>query len=254
MPHRDAVSALLKHAAACYGEDFPLSCDPARLSAVADAPPPRTPTADLAPTPDATAGGQPEAATPASPLEDLAAEVAPCTKCTLHTGRKNVVFGEGSPTARVMFVGEAPGQVEDNTGRPFVGRSGQQLDKIIEKAMGMHREDVFIANINKCRPPGNRDPEPDEIAACMPWLRAQIAIIQPEVIVTLGRVALWNLLGVSESMRRMRGREFDYEGTPVVPTRHPAYLLRTPSAKADTWEDIKRVNRMLGNPDVPPPV
>ena len=164
------------------------------------------------------------------------------------------MFGEGSPTARVMFVGEAPGQVEDNTGRPFVGRSGQLLDKIIEKAMGMRREDVFIANINKCRPPGNRDPEPDEIAACMPWLRAQIAIIQPEVIVTLGRVALWNLLGVSESMGRMRGRKLDYEGTPVVPTWHPAYLLRTPSAKADTWEDIKRVNRMLGNPDVPPPV
>lgn len=242
MPDRDAVEALLKHAIACYGEDFPLPCRPvaAAVTQAVPAPTATTPT---------TPADQPDPA--GASLSALATEVAPCTKCKLHEGRRNVVFGEGSPTARVMFVGEAPGQVEDETGRPFVGRSGQLLDKIIEKAMGMRREDVFIANINKCRPPGNRDPEPAEIAACLPWLRAQIAIIQPEVIVTLGRVALWNLLGVSESMRNMRGRQLDYEGTPVVATWHPAYLLRTPSAKAETWVDIKRVNRLLGNPEVP---
>lgn len=190
-------------------------------------------------------------ADPAERLAALREAVLPCTKCKLRQGARQVVFGEGSPTARVMFVGEAPGQVEDETGRPFVGRSGELLDKIIEGAMGLRREDVFIANINKCRPPGNRDPEPLEIASCLPWLRTQIEIIRPEVIVTLGRVAMWNLLGITDSMGRMRGRQLDYEGIPVVPTWHPAYLLRTPSAKRDTWEDIKRVNRLLGEPEDP---
>ncbi|MCB9872406.1 MAG: uracil-DNA glycosylase [Planctomycetes bacterium] len=176
----------------------------------------------------------------------------PCTMCKLAAGRTHLVFGEGSADARVMFVGEAPGQVEDETGRPFVGRSGELLDRIIENGMGMRRADVFIANINKCRPPGNRDPEPDEIAACLPWLRAQIEIIRPEVVITLGRVALNNLLGTAEPMRRMRGRDLKYQGIPVVATWHPAYLLRNPAAKAETWDDIKRANRLLGNPEVPP--
>jgi DNA polymerase len=181
----------------------------------------------------------------------LRTAVLPCSKCQLHKGANQVVFGEGNPNARVLFVGEAPGEAEDDTGRPFVGPSGKLLDKIIEKAMGMRREDVFIANVNKCRPPENRDPEPLEIASCLPWLRDQIKIINPEVIVTLGRVAMWNLLGITDSMGRMRGKELDYEGIPVVATWHPAYLLRKPAAKADTWADIKRVNGLLGNPEVP---
>lgn len=188
---------------------------------------------------------------PSEQMAALRTAVLPCSKCQLHKGANQVVFGEGNPNARVLFVGEAPGEAEDDTGRPFVGPSGKLLDKIIEKAMGMRREDVFIANVNKCRPPGNRDPEPLEIASCLPWLRDQIKIINPEVIVTLGRVAMWNLLGITDSMGRMRGKELDYEGIPVVATWHPAYLLRKPAAKADTWADIKRVNGLLGNPEVP---
>jgi len=162
-----------------------------------------------------------------------------------------VVFGEGDPNARVMFVGEAPGQREDETGRPFVGRAGQLLDKIIQNAMGMRRQDVYIGNINKCRPPGNRDPEPNEVAACLPFIRDQVRLVGPEVIVTLGRVAAWNLLGTRDAMKNLRGRKLLYEGTPVVATWHPAYLLRNPAAKVGCWEDIKRVNRLLGNPEVP---
>ena len=243
---RAALHAILRHAADCYGGDLPV---PVPVSSVRAPEPERDavqPVQAVAPEPEPERDA-------ASELAALGAEVAPCTKCKLHRGRSNLVFGEGSANARVMFIGEAPGQVEDETGRPFVGRSGQLLDKIIENAMGMTRQDVYIANINKCRPPGNRDPEPDEIATCLPWLRQQIAIIRPEVLVTLGRVACWNLLGITESMRRVRGRELAYEGIPVVPTWHPAYLLRNPAAKAETWEDIRRVNKMLGNPEIPNP-
>ena len=171
--------------------------------------------------------------------------------CKLCQGRTNVVFGEGSPTAPVMFVGEAPGQTEDETGRPFVGRAGQLLTKIIENAMGLARSDVYIANINKCRPPGNRVPEPDEVAACLPNLRRQIEIVQPKVIVCLGKTAVSNLLGDKRAVGILRGAELSFAATPVVVTWHPAYLLRNPAAKPDTWEDIKRVNRMLGRPEVP---
>lgn len=254
---RSQVMQWLRQAAERYGGD--LGVPPARLDPTELAPLPTEEGAGAeaaTPAPDnaGQACGTAAAAPPADAASALAAlreEVSPCSRCKLHKARLNLVFGEGDPDARVMFVGEAPGQVEDETGRPFVGRSGELLDKIIVNAMGMRRQDVFIANINKCRPPGNRDPEPDEIASCLPWLREQIRIIRPEVIVTLGRVALWNLLGTTESMRRMRGRELSYEGTPVVATWHPAYLLRNPAAKGDTWDDIKRVNRMLGNPEVP---
>lgn len=192
------------------------------------------------------------AAERAAALDQLREEALPCRKCKLCEGRTQVVFGDGNPAAHVMFIGEAPGQTEDQQGLPFVGRAGQLLTRIIEGGMGLQRAEVYIANINKCRPPGNRDPEPDEVAACLPFLRRQIQIIQPRVLVTLGKVATWNLLGLAEPMKNLRGRELHHEGIPVVATWHPAYLLRNPPAKVDTWQDIKRVNRLLGRPEVPP--
>jgi uracil-DNA glycosylase len=187
----------------------------------------------------------------AAQLATLRAEVLPCRRCKLCEGRRNVVFGEGSAAAEVMFVGEAPGSVEDQTGRPFVGPAGQLLDRIIQGAMGLQRGDVYIANINKCRPPGNRDPEPDEVAACLPYLLQQVRILRPRVIVALGRIAAHNLLATQAPMRAMRGRDHAFDGIPVVVTWHPAFLLRDPSHNRETGEDIKRVNRLLGRPEVP---
>jgi len=194
----------------------------------------------------------PTAADAEAGLAALRTEVLTCTRCRLCERRKNAVFGEGSPRARVLFIGEAPGAQEDLTGRPFVGKAGQLLDRIISNAMGLDRSDVFIANVNKCRPPDNRTPQPDEVAACLPYLRRQVEHIAPEVIVCLGRVAAQNLLGRTESATRLRTMQLDYHGTPVVVTWHPAYLLRDPRHKGETWDDIKRVNRMLGLPEVPP--
>jgi DNA polymerase len=188
---------------------------------------------------------------PAELLATLRAEVVQCRKCRLCEGRTNVVFGDGNPRARVAFVGEAPGFTEDQQGLPFVGRAGQLLTKIIENAMGLRRAEVWIGNVNKCRPPENREPAPDEVAACLPYLREQLSIIRPEVIVALGKVAAWNLLGLAQPMRALRGRNLEWNGIPVVVTWHPAYLLRNPAAKAETWDDIKRVNRRLGLPEVP---
>ena len=190
--------------------------------------------------------------TPAS-LRELRAEVHDCKKCKLHAGRQTTVFGEGSPTARVMFIGEAPGAREDQTGRPFVGAAGEQLDRILHGAMGLQRSEVFIANLNKCRPPGNRTPEPDEVAACLPYLKRQVELIEPEVIVCLGRTAAQNLLGTTASTTNLRRKQHEYCGIPVIVTWHPAYLLREPSHKRETWDDIKRVNRLLGLPEQPAP-
>lgn len=207
----------------------------------------KMPTAELlADTAAAAAAAQPEDA-----LLRLRAQAMSCRNCKLCDTRKTVVFGEGARQPEVMFVGEAPGAVEDQTGRPFVGPAGQLLDRILEGAMGYRREDVYIANINKCRPPGNRDPEPDEVAACLPILKQQIALLRPKVLVALGRVAAHNLLGTEEPMRALRGRDLRYDGIPVVVTWHPAFLLRDPSRKPETWADIKRVNRMLGRPEDP---
>ena len=167
-----------------------------------------------------------------------------CTRCRLHAGRRNLVFGVGDPDAALLFVGEGPGAEEDEQGEPFVGRAGQLLTQII-KAMGYTREQVYIANVVKCRPPGNRNPEPDEIEACSPFLQAQIAAIRPRVIVALGKFAAQTLLRTDTPISRLRGRFHRLDGVPVMPTFHPSYLLRNPSAKREVWEDMKQVMKLL---------
>jgi DNA polymerase len=172
-------------------------------------------------------------------------DIGDCTRCKLHTlGRTQVVFGVGNPEADLMFVGEAPGADEDVQGIPFVGRAGQLLTKIIE-AIGLTRDDVYIANIIKCRPPQNRNPEPDEVATCEPFLFRQIDIIKPKIIVALGKYAAQTLLRTETPISRLRGRQFDYRGATLIPTFHPAYLLRNPSSKREVWEDMKLVKRLL---------
>ena len=173
------------------------------------------------------------------------ADLGECTRCKLHAlGRRQIVFGVGHPHADLMFVGEAPGADEDIQGEPFVGRAGQLLTKIIE-AIGLRREDVYIANVIKCRPPGNRNPEPDEVEQCEPFLFRQIDSIKPKVIVALGKFAAQSLLRTADPITRLRGREFKYRDTILMPTYHPAYLLRMPSAKREVWEDMKRVRVIL---------
>lgn len=177
-------------------------------------------------------------------FEQIHAEIGDCTRCPLHQDRKHVVHTEGNRKARLMFVGEAPGADEDIQSRPFVGRAGQLLTKIIE-AIGLKREDVLIGNVNRCRPPGNRAPMPDEAATCKPYLEREIAIVQPDVIVVLGNTAMKNLLDTREGITRARGRFHEYKGIKVMPTFHPAYLLRDPSKKRETWEDLKMVRDYL---------
>lgn len=182
---------------------------------------------------------------PDGALKGLCDEIGDCTRCKLHTqGRSRVVFGVGNPRAELMFAGEAPGQDEDRQGIPFVGRAGQLLTKIIE-AMGMRREDVYIANVIKCRPPGNRNPEPDEVATCEPFLFRQIDIIEPKVIVALGTFAAKTLLRTNDPISKLRGRAYEYRGVKLVPTFHPAFLLRSPQFKRETWEDMKIVMDLL---------
>jgi DNA polymerase len=182
---------------------------------------------------------------PPSSLEEVAAEVAGCRRCPLHEKRNHTVFGEGDPAADLLFVGEGPGADEDRLGRPFVGKAGRLLDDIIEKGMGLRREQVFIANVVKCRPPGNRNPEPVEIAACTPYLHAQIDLIRPKVIVALGKFAAQTLLETKSPISSLRGRFFDYRGIKLMPTFHPSYLLRKPEGKRLAWEDIQQVMRLL---------
>lgn len=181
-------------------------------------------------------------------VEDLAAiraDIGDCTRCKLHRlGRQQIVFGVGNPNADLMFVGEAPGADEDIQGIPFVGRAGQLLTKIIE-AIGLTRDDVYIANVIKCRPPQNRNPEPDEVEQCEPFLFRQIDSIKPKVIVALGKFGAQCLLKTTDPITRIRGREFTYRDAILIPTYHPAYLLRTPSAKREVWEDMKRVRAIL---------
>ena len=197
--------------------------------------------------PSASSLMQPESPLGALPsLEALREHIGPlCTRCKLCTqGRKQVVFGVGNPTADLMFVGEAPGSDEDEQGVPFVGRAGQLLTKIIE-AIDMRRDDVYIANVIKCRPPGNRNPEPDEVLTCEPFLFRQIDLVQPKVVVALGKFAAQSLLRTDMPITKLRGQVHPFRGAVLVPTFHPAYLLRSPDKKRETWEDMKLVRSIL---------
>jgi len=180
-------------------------------------------------------------------LEDIWNDIGDCTRCGLCEGRTQVVNTHGNHKARLMFVGEAPGADEDAQGKPFVGRAGQLLTKIIE-AIGLKREEVLIGNVNRCRPPGNRQPTLEEAAICRPFLFREIAAVQPEVIVVMGNTAVRNLLETREGITRIRGKFQDFRGIKVMPTFHPAYLLRDPSKKRETWEDLKKVRDYLDSP------
>ena len=171
-------------------------------------------------------------------LQQVREELGECTRCKLHTGRTQIVFGVGNPQAKLVFVGEAPGADEDAQGEPFVGRAGQLLTKIIQ-AMGMQREDVYICNIIQCRPPNNRTPESDEILACQPFLLKQLRAIGPQFVCALGGPAAQTLLQTKEPISRLRGKFYDFHGIPLLPTFHPAYLLRNPHEKKTVWEDMK---------------
>jgi uracil-DNA glycosylase family 4 len=183
---------------------------------------------------------------PVQGLRLIREDLGDCTRCPLHKqGRKQIVFGVGNPSAELMFIGEAPGADEDQQGEPFVGRAGQLLNNMI-KAMGIRREDVYIANIIKCRPPGNRTPEREECETCSPFLMRQIAVIQPKVIVALGAVAAKTLLAINAPMAELRGHWYDFRGVKLAVTYHPAFLLRDPRQKKETWKDLQMVMKFLG--------
>jgi uracil-DNA glycosylase family 4 len=204
--------------------------------------PPRAPV----PVPEAPAVSSSVAASDAAAgLKAVREDIGDCQRCKLAGGRRNIVFGQGNPNARLMFIGEAPGGEEDVQGLAFVGRAGQLLTDIIEKGLKIPRKDVYIANVLKCRPPENRNPEPDEIMSCQPFLEKQIEVIRPAVLVGLGKFAGQWLLKTAEPISRIRGRVGDYKGIKVVPTYHPAFLLRNPSAKKEVWEDMKTVLSLL---------
>ncbi|MCP5107950.1 MAG: uracil-DNA glycosylase [bacterium] len=189
---------------------------------------------------------------PQTGLEEVTRDIMACTKCELHKAKKNYVPGEGGLSPDIMFIGEGPGETEDNFGRPFIGKAGQLLDKVIDK-MGYSRETVFIGNIVKCRPPNNRDPLKGEVDACLPYLVRQLAVLQPKVIVCLGKVAMNNLLGANYSIMRERGRQFEFNGIPVIPTYHPAFILRQRSkeditkTKWDMWHDMETAMAIVKN-------
>ncbi len=175
-------------------------------------------------------------------LETIKADLGDCRRCKLHSARTQIVFGTGSPRAKLLFVGEAPGREEDLQGEPFVGQAGQLLNKIIQ-AMQLRREEVYIGNIVKCRPPENRNPEPDEIMACEPFLIKQIQVIRPKLICALGTFAAQTLLKTEEKISSLRGKFHLYQGIPLMPTYHPAYLLRNPNRKREVWEDMKKIKK-----------
>jgi DNA polymerase len=181
----------------------------------------------------------------AAALEIIREEIGDCTRCVLHKGRNKIVFGDGSPTARLMFVGEGPGADEDAQGIPFVGRAGQLLNNMIA-AMGLAREEVYIANVVKCRPPGNRTPEPEEGATCSPFLFRQIDVVRPQVLVALGATAATYLLGSRQPLAGLRGRVHAFRGTQLIVTYHPAYLLRDPRQKKEAWADLQIAMKELG--------
>jgi uracil-DNA glycosylase len=181
---------------------------------------------------------------PPSGLESIRSEIGDCQRCKLAPMRTNIVFGSGNPNAELVFVGEAPGYDEDQQGLPFVGRAGQLLTKIIE-SIELKREDVYICNVLKCRPPDNRNPEPDEVLACNPFLKKQLATIRPKIVCCLGTFAAQNVLQMATSISKLRGRFYDIDGMRVIATFHPAYLLRSPDKKRDVWEDMKQIRAEL---------
>jgi len=195
--------------------------------------------------PAAAIPATPQPRDPSTPWDILSTEAHDCTKCRLAGTRRNVVFGVGNPSADLMFIGEAPGRDEDEKGEPFVGRAGQLLTDII-KAMKLTRDDVYIANVIKCRPPENRNPEPDELDACRPFIQRQVEIIKPKVIVALGRFGLQSLTEKAYGITAVRGTWLEYNGIKLMPTYHPAYLLRNPGAKKEVWADMKKVMAELG--------
>jgi len=178
-------------------------------------------------------------------LEDVRKELGDCKRCKLHRGRKTIVFGEGNERATLMLIGEGPGYDEDVQGRPFVGRAGQLLTKILQ-SINLQREEVYIANIIKCRPPQNRNPEPDEIQSCSPFLMKQIQVIQPKIICALGAFSAQTLLKTDVKITALRGKFYDLEGIKVIPTYHPAFLLRNPERKREVWEDMKKIAKLMG--------
>ena len=202
---------------------------------------------------DASAGGAGTAApiqiarSTAEALSAIRDDIGDCARCKLHLqGRQQIVFGVGNPAAEIMFVGEAPGADEDAQGVPFVGRAGQLLTRMIEGGMGLRRDDVYIANVVKCRPPGNRNPEPDEIASCQPFLFRQIASVQPKVIIALGAFAAKTLLSTDTPIGKLRGRRYEFHGAALIPTFHPSFLLRSPAFKREAWADLKMALGILG--------
>jgi uracil-DNA glycosylase len=197
------------------------------------------------PSPAVSASPVPEIQDKSAALKAIREDIGDCTRCGLHKGRNKLVFGVGNINADIMFVGEGPGADEDAQGEPFVGRAGQLLNNMIS-AMGIKREDVYIANVVKCRPPGNRAPERDEADTCSPFLMRQIDVVKPRVIVALGATAAKNLLAMNDSMANLRGRWYDFRGTKLIVTFHPAYLLRDPRQKKETWKDLQMVMKFLG--------
>ncbi len=181
-----------------------------------------------------------------STLEEVRKELGDCRRCKLHQARRTLVFGEGNKQARLMIIGEGPGHDEDLQGKPFVGRAGQLLTKILQ-SIHLQREEVYITNIIKCRPPQNRNPEPDEIESCYPFLRHQIGVIRPRIICALGTFAAQTLLKTGAKITTLRGRFYEFSGIKVVPTYHPAYLLRNPERKREVWEDMKQISRWMAN-------
>jgi uracil-DNA glycosylase family 4 len=180
-------------------------------------------------------------------LEEVRTELGDCRRCKLHRTRRTIVFGEGDKKAKLMIIGEGPGYDEDVQGRPFVGKAGQLLTKILQ-SIHLNREEVYIANIIKCRPPQNRNPEPDEIRSCYPFLLGQISAIQPKIICALGTFAAQTLLKTERKITALRGKAYDQDGIQVIPTYHPAYLLRNPDKKRDVWEDMKRISDLMEHP------
>jgi len=239
-----AVRAHVDHDRATGVDGYPRADVPTHTAVAAEPAASRVTAAGSPPALALSSGGIREA----GDLPGLRAEIGDCRRCKLAPHRTNLVFGVGNPKARLVFVGEAPGADEDARGEPFVGRAGQLLTEIITKGMGLRREDVYIANVIKCRPPQNRNPEPDEVASCEPFLVRQLELIGPQVIVALGKFAVQTLLRTKAPITKLRGQWFDYQGIKLMPTFHPAYLLRNPAEKRLVWSDIKAVMTELALP------